>query len=62
LLHNLEHITWDYGLSDESLNFLKAERKQREKYRNERRAEGKTVGQAMLRRKPWRVKNPQNRT
>lgn len=62
LSHNLEHITWDYGLSDESLNFLKAERKQRDKYRHERRAEGKTVGQAMLRRKPWGIKNPQNRT
>jgi hypothetical protein len=57
----LERKSWDFGLSETSLDFLMGERKLRKNYRDNRRASGKSVGEAILSRKPWHVKNPQNR-
>ena len=60
-LHHIQTLPWDYGLSDESIIFLKAERKARRKYRERLEKAGKTVTPAMLIRRPWVVRNPQNK-
>ena len=53
-------INWDIGLSAWAKDFLKAERKKRALYRKKRRADGKTVGMAMLTRKRYKITRPEN--
>jgi len=52
-LHHVQTLPWDFGLSDESIIFLKALRKARRDYRTSLKKNGKTVVPAMLTRKPW---------
>lgn len=47
--------SWEYGLSEESLRFVKEERKKRRKYRDKRRKEGKEIEAAMKHRRPWKT-------
>ena len=58
--HQTQMLSWDYGLSDESVIFLRAERKARRRYRGSDEGK-KVVVPAILRRKSWIVKNPQNK-
>jgi len=51
---------WDIGLSAWAKDFLKDERKKRALYRKKRRADGKTVGMAMLTRKRYKITRPEN--
>lgn len=55
-------LSWDQGLEayPNVLAFVKAERDVRERYRDAARVEGKKPGTAMLNRKPWRPKRPEN--
>jgi len=59
--HHIQSMPWDYRLSDESIVFLKAERKARRRYRASLKKAGKTVVPAIFGRKPWVVGNPQNK-
>ena len=59
--HLFHTLPWDYNLSDESMVFLKAERRERRRYREGLTKAHKTVIPAIIRRKPWVVKNPQNK-
>lgn len=54
--HLSERESWDYGLSPEKLEIVKAKRKPRAKYRDYREKEGKSVHTAMLKRKKWKKK------
>jgi hypothetical protein len=49
----VEMFPWDYGLCDESVCFLRQERRRRARYRKEARQEGKKPGSAMLSRRTW---------
>ena len=59
--HRVQTLSWDYGLSDESIVFVKALRKARRDYRANLKKNGRTVVPAMLVRKPWSRK-PWQRT
>jgi len=52
---------FDNGLTEKMKNFLKSERKARRHYRENLRKQGIKVTPAILMRRPWTVKNPQNR-
>lgn len=51
---------WDYGLSEQSKEFVEKEREEKKRYRDKRREEGKTVGRAKIIRKKFLVTMPQN--
>jgi hypothetical protein len=53
-------LSWDYGLSKAALDFLHPLRKERARYRKERRAQGKRIGTALLQRRKWKVERPEN--
>lgn len=60
-VHRVQTLPWDYGLCDESIAILSALRKERKPYHKGLKKSGKTVVPAILRRKPWVIRNPQNR-
>ena len=57
----LPKADWDTGLSNESLIYVKEQRKLKARYRKKRIAEGKSVGMAKIIRKKWTIGMPQNK-
>ena len=53
--------SWDSGLSEEHMHFLKKERGVRAKYRKKRRTNNQSVGLAPIIRKKWKIRIPQNK-
>lgn len=49
--------SWDYGLPEEAIQYLKTIRKKRRNYYADTRSEGKEPHQAMLKRKRWGQRN-----
>lgn len=54
-------VSWDHGLSEESREFFKTERRERQRYYKLRRAQGKPLHVARFRRVLWKVTRPENR-
>ena len=52
---------WDKNLPPKALSYIKQNRKARASYRKKRLEEGKTVGQARIKRKKWKVHKPANK-
>jgi hypothetical protein len=55
--HRMRTLPWDYGLCDESIIFLQAQRRERRRYQTALKKAGKTVTPAILMRKPWSAHN-----
>ena len=57
-----QFVSWDYGLSEEDRDYLKAYRRARSLYRNERKKEGKPLHVARLTRAKhgWKTTRPEN--
>ena len=53
-------LDWDWELGPRAIKFLKKERKARRKYHQQRKKEGKSTDQAMLKRKKWKTMRPEN--
>ncbi len=49
-------LDWDHGLPKKAKKFVEASRKRRERYEKERKAEGKTLHTALLKRRSWERK------
>ena len=49
-----EQFPWDFGLCQESLRFVKLERRIRGRYYRKLKKEGRKIGQAMLSRRLWK--------
>lgn len=56
-----QYQSWDLGLSDEALAFLRPIRRRHERYRAQLRARGQEPGAALRRRRGWVVSRPENR-
>ncbi len=55
----ITHESWDLNMKPKALRFINRERKAKARYRKMRLKKGLSVNQAMLTRKPWRIKNPE---
>ena len=55
-----QNVSWDHGLPQEALDYLKPIRKRRQQYRAKLRKEGKAPGAALQRRIGWKVGKPHN--
>lgn len=53
-------LSWDYGLPQEALDFLRPLRKRRARYYAELRKQGKKPGAAIRRRIGWKISRPEN--
>lgn len=56
-----EFATWDHGLSKQSRDFFKVERRERRRYYGLRRAQGKPLHVARLKRVSWKTTRSENR-
>jgi len=59
-LGKIGRASWDVGLPSEATEFVRQERKDRERYRRRRAKEGKKAGHSRLLRKKWKVGKPEN--
>lgn len=58
--HTKVNVSWDYGLHPRVLKEIEKLRRRRERYRRQLARSGKKPGAALLKRKRWKIANPNN--